>query len=217
MLAPSDTVGNPVDGSASGYRRELDRATRTNDYLRVFFSVVLLGYCVSGPGLLIRFPASFLEGVRLDTLTQFHGYRPAIFALVFLSLSCVVAALARRAFFLFDEAIREDLPPDSPPDRRERYVRNLQPSPFPFVLSGHALVDGAIFFVTLVAYSFWVLLLVEMIPTGMGTHQVVGIVLGAYGLFGTLIVVIPVWIGLLRRRRQMLGRPVSAAGSKPTG
>ena len=95
MLVPSDTVPGPVDGSASGYRRELDRATRTNDYLRVFFSVVLLGYCVSGPGLLIRFPSSFLEGVRLDTLTQFHGYRPAIFALVFLSLSCVIAALAR--------------------------------------------------------------------------------------------------------------------------
>ncbi len=215
MLVPSDTVPGPVDGSASGYRRELDRATRTNDYLRVFFSVVLLGYCVSGPGLLIRFPSSFLEGVRLDTLTQFHGYRPAIFALVFLSLSCVIAALAHRAFFLFDEAIREDLPSDSPPALRERYVRNLQPSPFPFVLSGHAFVDGAIFFVTLVAYSFWVLLLVEMIPTGLGTHQVVGIVLGAYGLFGTLIVVVPVWIGLLRRRRQMLERPVSAAGSKP--
>lgn len=217
MVAPSGTVGTPVDGSVSGYRRELDRAIRTNDYLRVFFSVVLLGYCVFGPGLLIRFPASFLGGVRLDTLTQFHGYRPAIFALVFLSLSCVIAALARRAFFLFEETLREDLPPDSPPALRERYVRNLQPSPFPFVLSGHAVVDGAIFFVTLVAYSFWAVLLVEMIPIGMGTHQVVGIVLGSYGLFGTLIVVVPVWAGLLRRRRQILERPVSAADAEPTG
>ena len=51
----------------SGYRWELDRAIRTNNYLRVFFSTGLLIYCGFGPGLLIRFPVS-IGGVTLETI-----------------------------------------------------------------------------------------------------------------------------------------------------
>ena len=35
----------------SGYRWELDRDIRTNNYMRVFFSTAVLGYCSFGPGL----------------------------------------------------------------------------------------------------------------------------------------------------------------------
>lgn len=184
----------------SGYRWELDRAIRTNNYLRVFFSTMVLGYCAFGPGLLIRFPTA-VSGVRLSTVTQFYAFRPVIFSLVFVALCCVLAALARKSQFLFEEAFYEDTGDDTTAERRTQYLDNLMPSPFPFVLSGNLLVDAAIFFVTLVAYSFWVVLLVETIPEVMGTHQVIGIVLGSYGLFGGLIITASIWVGLARRAR----------------
>jgi hypothetical protein len=187
----------------SGYRWELDRAIRTNNYLRVFFSTAVLGYCAFGPGLLIRFPTA-VSGVRLGTVTQFYAFRPVIFSLVFVAFCCVLAALARRAHFLFEEAFYEDVEDDTPADKQKQYITTLRPSPLPFVLSGNLLVDAAIFFVTLVAYSFWVILLVETIPEVMGTHQVIGIVLGSYGLFGGLIIVAAIWAGLARRARRLL-------------
>lgn len=186
----------------TGYRWELDRAIRTNNYLRVFFSTGLLIYCGFGPGLLIRFPVP-VGGVTLDAVSKFYAFRPVIFALLFVALACVLAALARRAQLLFERALDEDT--GQSPEERRRYVADLKPPAFPFVLSGHTMVDLAIAVASLVSYAFWVILLVETIPMGMAVYQTVGIVLGCYGLSGGLIVTAFVWFGLARRSRALAG------------
>ena len=48
MSVPND-MADVADGAIkSGYRWELDRAIRTNSYLRVFFSVILLTFAAFG-------------------------------------------------------------------------------------------------------------------------------------------------------------------------
>jgi hypothetical protein len=192
----------------SGYRWELDRAIRTNNYLRVFFSTGLLIYCGFGPGLLIRFPVS-VGGVTVDAVAKFYAFRPVIFALLFVALASVLAALARRALLLFERALDEDT--GQSPEERRRYIADLKPATLPFVLSGHMMVDLSIGVVALVAYGFWVVLLVEIIPIGMMAYQTAGIVLGCYGLAGSLIVIGFVWFGLARRVRRL----ERAAGVSP--
>ncbi len=202
MSVPPSLAQTAGAAIRNGYRWELDRAVRANAYLRVFFSVMLLVYCSFGPGLLMRFPVS-IGGVQLETVSRFYAYRPVVFALVFVALVCVLAALARRSLDLFAAALAEDTVCGQEPVNRELYVRNLTPSPFPFVLSGSLMVDVAVFVIALLAYCFWVVLLVETIPLGMMSYEVVGVVLGAYGLFAGLIVTGFIWGGLARRDRAL--------------
>ncbi|MFO7675291.1 MAG: hypothetical protein R6X12_03105 [bacterium] len=194
---PPAEEGPPPAPAPGILTARIAEAARTTSYLRVLFSVALLVYAAFGPGLLIRFPF-FLEGARISAIAWFHGFRPAIFALVFVSLIGVLAALARRALLLFEEQVLGDCPGD-----RVRYIRNLAPSPFPFVLSGNVQVDVAVFVIIAVAYCFWAFLLVEAVPAGMGNPQIAGVVLGTYGLLGGLIVLIAVWSGLSRRLRRL--------------
>ncbi len=181
----------------SGYRWELDRALRTNAYLRVFFSCALLLYCAFGPGILIRFPLT-AEQPQAEPLVHFYAFRPAIFALVFAALACVLAALAQRGQVLFEAVLAADKPSEP-----TGYLRYLSPSPFPFVLSGNLVVDLIVFAVALAAYAFWVVLLVETTPPVLQAYQIAGVVLGSYGLFATVIVVTYVWANLVRRRRRV--------------
>jgi hypothetical protein len=216
MSVPPDLSETVAAAIKSGYRWELDRAMRTNSYLRVFFSVIMLAYCGFGPGVLMRFPLS-VGGVRIDPVTQFYAFRPVIFALVFVSLVCVLAALARRAHVLFQAAQIEDLDAGRSAEERRKYVRNLRPSSFPFVLSGSVLVDVLVFVVALAVYAFWVVLLVETVPQGLSGHQVAGIVLGSYGLFAAIIVFTTVWSGLLMRsKRSRSGQDSVTAPPAPT-
>ncbi len=192
----------------NGYRWELDRTMRANAYLRVFFSVILLVFSGFGPGLLMRFPVS-IGGVRLDTVSLFYAYRPVIFALIFMALVCVLAALSRRAFVLFGAALEEDIEDGETPEGRRRYIRHLKPSSYPFVLSGNLAVDSVISAVVLVAYCFWIVVLVETIPLGMLSYQTVGIILGAYGFFGAVIIMVFIWAGLAARGRRLLAAPAA--------
>lgn len=186
-----------MEQPGSSYRWELDRTLRTNAYLRVFFSCALLLYCAFGPGILIRFPLT-AEQPQAEPLVHFYAFRPAIFALVFAALACVLAALAQRGQALFEAVLAVDKPRE-PMD----YLRHLSPSPFPFVLSGNLVVDFIVFTVALAAYVFWVVLLVETTPPTLQAYQIAGIVLGSYGLFATVIVVMYVWANLVRRRRRL--------------
>jgi len=198
---PADQLPSAV----SGYRRELARAARQTGYLRVFFSVLLLLYAGLGPGLLGRFPGS-AGGVGFDPVSRFYAFRPALFALGFVAVACVLAALARRAADLFALGLAEDESERTASAERERYIRHLHPSPLPFVLSGQLLVDLLVLVVALGAFAFWVLLLVETIPAGLGGYRVAGVVLGAYGAFSTVIIFAFVWFGLAERRRRLRRR-----------
>jgi hypothetical protein len=213
MSVPHDLSETVAAAIKSGYRWELDRAMRTNSYLRVFFSVIMLVYCGFGPGVLMRFPVS-VGGVRIDPVTQFYAFRPVIFALVFVSLVCVLAALSRRAHVLFEAALVEDLDTERSAERRRKYIQNLRPSMFPFVLSGSTLVDVLIFVVALAVYAFWVVLLVETVPQGLGGHQVAGIVLGSYGLFAAIIIFSTIWSGLLMRSKKPEGQGHAAPAAQ---
>jgi hypothetical protein len=216
MSVPPDLSETVAAAIKSGYRWELDRAMRTDSYLRVFFSVIMLAYCAFGPGVLMRFPLS-VGGVRIDPVAQFYAFRPVIFSLVFVSLVCVLAALARRALVLFEAALAEDLETEHSPEQRRKYIQNLRPSTFPFVLSGNVLIDLLIFVVALAVYAFWVVLLVETVPQGLGGHQVAGIVLGSYGLFAAVIIFGTIWSGLLlKSKRLKTGKDSSAAAPAPT-
>jgi hypothetical protein len=197
MAVPPDPTETGAPVVRSCYRWELDRAMRANAYLRVFFSCILLLYCGFGPGILIRFPLAGGEP-RLEPLSMFYAFRPAIFALVFAALACVLAALAQRGHELFDAAVGEDRPA-----RPEQYLRHLRPSSFPFVLAGSLIVDGVVFFICLAAYAFWIVLLVETTPVVMQGYQIVGVILGSYGLFSAVIVIGFVWAGLVRRGRKL--------------
>jgi hypothetical protein len=193
-------------GSSASFREELTRAVRFNAYLRILFSTALLAYAVFGPGLLLRFPVAG-GNVNLEPLAQFYAFRPVIFALLFIALVSVLAALTRRAVELFEAKVTEELGVSMPAHDRESYVRHFHPSTFPFVLSGQMPIDIPIFIVALVAYSLWTILLVETTPAGMGAHEVVGIILGSYGLFASLIAVALVWADAARRVRAIRNRP----------
>jgi hypothetical protein len=183
-----------------GYRWELDRSVRANGYLRVFFSALVLLYACFGPALLLRFTLSSTE-LRPETVVRFYAFRPVLFALLFSALVCVLGALAQRAHVLFEAALAEDTGSDAA--RRQQYIKHLAPSPNPFVLSGNLSVDFLILLVALGAYSLWVVLLVETIPRALSVYQNVGIVLGSYGLFTSVIVIGFVWAGLARRGRRL--------------
>jgi hypothetical protein len=149
--------------------------------------------------------------VRFEAVSQFFAFRPVIFALLLVAFISVLAALAHRAAELFAVKATIDIDAASPASERESYFRHFQPSPFPFVLSGNAVIDVIIFAIALVAYSLWVLLLVETMPSGMGAHEVVGVVLGSYGLFATLMIVSLVWNRASRRARAVRTQLVPAA------
>jgi hypothetical protein len=202
MSVPDEPLEKAV-ALKSGYRWQLDRAISANTYLRVFFSTLLLLYAVFGPGVLLRFPASG-GGVGFEPVSRFYAFRPVLYALMFVVLVCVLAALAKRALDLFEATLAVDTTEATGVSERDRYIRRLKPSPLPLVLSGHGLVDLLILGAILVAYSFWIVLLVETIPPGMGGYAVAGIVLGSYGLFGAMIVCLWVWLALTARGRRLL-------------
>lgn len=206
MSLPPDAAAEPA---GNGYRWELDRALRANAYLRVFFSSAVLLYCAFGPGLLIRFPLT-AEQPQAESLLHFYAFRPAIFALVFAALACVLSALAQKGRELFEAALEADSP-----NRPADYLRVLTPSPFPFVLSGNLLVDTIVFAVALAAYAFWVLLLVETTPPVLQSYQVAGVVLGSYGLFSAIIVIGYVWFHLARRQRRFAAKAQANCPSRP--
>ncbi|MEO0085069.1 MAG: hypothetical protein ABIK37_00375 [candidate division WOR-3 bacterium] len=188
-----------------GYRLGIERAIRANSYLRVFFSALLLLYAGFGPCLLFRFPGGS-GSAGMDAVTRFYAFRPVLFALVFAALVCVLAALARRAAELFAIALAEDTDETTRPAERERYIGHLFPSPLPFALAGQPAIDLPVLLVVLAAYSFWVIMLVDTIPAGLGGFRVAGIVLGSYGLFATVIAFAFVWFGLTERRRGLRRR-----------
>ena len=193
----------------AGIREHLGRAARATFYLRILFSLALLVHAGFGPGLLLRFPLT--DSNAVEPVAQFYAYRPVIYALLLVTLVSVLAALCRRAVRLFEAEwgllgplpLAED--PASPVanDRSERYLRLLRPSPTPFVLSGHIAVDLVIFGAALLAYSFWIVLLAETTPPNMSGYQVVGIVLGSYGLFASVIITGLVWFDSARRLRRL--------------
>ena len=193
-----------TEGSG-GFREQLGRAARATFYLRVLFSGALLIHAGFGPGLLLRFPLTGSGSV--EPIALFYAYRPVIYALLLVALVAVLAALCRRAARLFEAewdlldplSLAEDTANPAADDRRERYLRLLRPSPTPFVLSGHVAVDFVIFGAALLAYSFWIVILVETTPINLSGYQVAGIVLGSYGLFAAVIVTGLVWFSAARR------------------
>ncbi len=199
---------------AGGYREHLSRAARVNFYLRILFSLFALIHAGFGPGLLLRFPASGGDSlVAIEPLAQFYAFRPVIYALLFIALVCVLAALCSRAIILFEAEFAEDASASDSAAERSRYLRLLQPSPTPFVLSGNITVDLTIFSAALLAYSFWVVVMAETAPPALTGYQAVGIVLGSYGLFAALIIVGLVWRSAARRLRRLCrsSNPVSDA------
>ncbi len=195
------------DRAAGGYREHLSRAARVNFYLRVLFSVFTLIYTGFGPGLLLRFPAS--GGFDIEPLAQFYAFRPVIYALLFIALVCVLAALCGRATILFEAEFAEDSRASDSVEERGRYLRLLRPSPTPFVLSGNVAVDLAVFVAALLAYSFWVVVMAETAPPAVTGYRAAGIVLGSYGLFAALIIMGLSWFSAARRLRRL------ARGSRP--
>jgi hypothetical protein len=180
-----------------GFREQLGRAARATFYLRVLFSLALMVHAGFGPGLLLRFPLTGSSSV--EPVAQFYAFRPVIYALLFVALVCVLAALCWRAIGLFEAEFAADTAQPDSAGTRERYLRLLRPSPTPFVLSGNIAVDLVIFGAGLLAYSFWIVILAETTPTTMSGYQVAGIVLGSYGLFAALIITGLVWFNSARR------------------
>jgi hypothetical protein len=138
MPIPEETAGRGLQ--AGEYREQLGRAARATFYLRVLFSTFLLIHAGFGPGLLLRFPVTSV-GVTIEPLAQFYAFRPVIYALLFVALVCVLAALCRRATGLFEAEFAEDTGPADPGAEQKRYLKLLRPSPTPFVLSGNIAVD----------------------------------------------------------------------------
>jgi|WetSurMetagenome_2_1015567.scaffolds.fasta_scaffold256828_1 hypothetical protein len=194
MSVPSESAGD-------AYREHLGRAVRATFYLRVLFSLALLIHAGFGPGLLLRFPLTGSNSI--EPVVQFYAFRPVIYALLLVALVAVLAALCRRAVGLFEAEFAEDTMHPVAADRRERYLRLLRPSPIPFVLSGHVAVDFVIFLASLLAYSFWIVILAETTPANLSGYQVAGIVLGSYGLFASLIITGLVWFNTARRLRRL--------------
>lgn len=199
-----------------GYRLGIERAIRINSYLRVFFSALCVLYAGFGPCLLFRFPGG-AGSSGIDAATRFYAFRPVLFALVFAALACVLAALARRAAELFAVALAEDTDEATRPAERDRYIRQLFPSPLPFAISGQVAIDLPILLVVIGAYSFWVVMLVDTVPAGLGGFRVAGMVLGSYGLFATVIAFAFVWFGLAERRRGLRRRVEPPQPQPPAG
>jgi hypothetical protein len=199
----------------TGFRWQLDRAIQANAYLRVFFSALLLVYATFGPAVLLRFPTS-AGGVGFDSASRFYAYRPVLFALAFAALFAVLAILCRRGYELFEAALFADTTETTTASERDRYIRLLLPSAQPFVLSGQRTVDLLILVMVLVAYSFWVLFLVQTIPPGMGGYGVAGIVLGSYGLFTALFATALTW-AWVGSRAGRLRRSVQPQHQQPPG
>jgi hypothetical protein len=200
MPVPLESAGGE---HAGGYHEHLGHAARTTFYLRVLFSMFLLIHAGFGPGLLLRFPVAGV-GATIEPLAQFYAFRPVIYALLFVALVCVLAALCRRAMGLFEAEFAEDIGPANPGGDQNRYLRLLRPSPTPFVLSGNIAVDLTIFVAALFAYSFWVVILAQTAPPDMVGYQVGGIVLGSYGLFAALIITGLVWFSSARGLRRLV-------------
>jgi hypothetical protein len=182
--------------AASAYREELGRLGRVTLYLRVVFSVLMLSFAAFGPGILLRFPFAGAP-LALGPMNRFFAFRPGIFALLFVALACVLAALVRRALAIFRELVRLDCRNGE----RGDYIRFLRPPLFPFVLSGNTVIDTLVFVVMLAAYGFWVVVLVETTPVVLLGYQTAGVVLGSYGLFAAAIVTAYVWFDARRRSR----------------
>ena len=202
MPVPVENAGGGQH--AGGYREHLSRAARVNFYLRVLFSLFTLIHTGFGPGLLLRFPASG-GYVVIEPLAQFYAFRPVIYALLFIALVCVLAALCRRATILFEAEFAEDASVSDSTEERGRYLRLFRPSPTPFVLSSNIAVDLTIFVAALLAYSFWVVVLAETAPPGLTGYQAAGIVLGSYGLFAALIIMGLSWFSAARRLHRLAG------------
>lgn len=191
----------PVSADAA-FREHLGRAARATFYLRILFSLALLGLAGFGPGLLLRFPLS--GSSSFEPVAQFYAVRPVIYVLLLVALVCVLAALCRRAIGLFEAEFVEDEACPGTSVERERYLRLLRPSPSPFVLSGNVAIDLIIFGVALLAYSFWVVILAETAPPDISGHQATSITLGSYGLFASVILTGVVWIGSTRRLKRLV-------------
>jgi hypothetical protein len=213
MPVPSDPAG---ERRPAGFRESLGRASRATFYLRVGFSVLFLVYAGFGPGLLFRTVATGAN-VGYEPLARFYSFRPVIYALLFVAFACVLATLARRAVDLFAVEFGEDVGFGAANSDRDRYLHYLKPSPLPFVLSGNTPIDLMIMLVALVGYSFWVVVLAESAPAGIGGYQIAGIVLGSYGLFAVLIITGLVWFGSARRIRAISRPGKAAATSGDTG
>ena len=190
-----------TQSASHAFREHLGRAARATFYLRILFSLLLLVVAGFGPGLLLRLPLT--GSVTTAPVAQFYAARTVIYALLLVTLVCVLAVLCRRAVGLFEAEFIEDTARSAPGDERERYFRLLRPSPSPFVLSGNVAVDLIIFGAALIAYSFWVVFLVETAPPDLSGHQAAGITLGSYGLFASLIITGVVWVGSARRLRRL--------------
>ncbi len=203
------TMSVPGESSGGGFREQLGRAARATFYLRILFSLALLVHAGFGPGLLLRFPLTVSSSI--EPIALFYAYRPVIYALLLVALVAVLAALCRRASSLFEAewsmvgplSLTDDAAQTAAAGERERYLRLLRPSPSPFLLSGHIVVDLVIFGAALLAYSFWVVMLAATTPRNLSGHQVAGIVLGSYGLFASLIITGFVWFGSARRLRRL--------------
>jgi len=194
MSAPAENPGN-------GFREHLGRVARATFYLREFFSLALLIHAGFGPGLLLRFPLA--SSIAVEPLAQFYAIRPVIYALVLVTLVCVLAALCHRAAGLFEAEFAEDAKRSIAGDERGRYLKLLRPSPAPFVLSGNIAIDLVIFAAALAAYSFWVVMLADTTPADLMGRQVGGIILGSYGLFAALIITGFVWFSTARRLNRL--------------
>jgi hypothetical protein len=199
----------PTESSGGGFREQLGRAARATFYLRILFSLALLAHAGFGPGLLLRFPLTVSSS--MEPIALFYAYRPVIYALLLVALVAVLAALCRRAIGLFEAewglvgplSPGEDAAHSTAACERAHYLRLLRPSPSPFLLSGHIVVDLVIFGAALLAYSFWIVMLAETTPRNMSGYQVAGIVLGSYGLFASLIISGFVWFSAARRLRRL--------------
>jgi len=198
MLKP---MSAPAENPGNGFREHLGRAARATFYLRVLFSLALLVHAGFGPGLLLRFPLA--GSIAIEPLAQFYAIRPVIYALVLVTLVCVLAALCHRAAGLFEAEFAEDVKHSAATAERGRYFKLLRPSPTPFVLSGNVAMDLVIFAAALAAYSFWVVMLAETTPADLTGRQVGGIILGSYGLFAALITTGLVWFNTARRLKRL--------------
>lgn len=194
-------------GLSPAQREEMSRLGRVTLYLRVAFSMLMLLFAGFGPGLLLRFPFTGTN-LMMGPMSQYYAFRPVIFALLFVALGCVLAALTRRSVVLFRLQVASAA--DGP--ARQAYAGFLRPPAFPFVLSGSTFVDILVFIIVLAAYSFWVVVLVETTPVVLAGYQTAGIVLGSYGLFANLIVMVFIWLAARR-----LIRAAISAGTAGTG
>lgn len=189
-------------------REEISRLVRATLYLRVAFSFLMLTFAGFGPGLLLRFPFTGTN-MTMGPMRQYYAFRPVIFALLFVALGCVLAALTRRSVELFRVLVR----PDADNAARQVNSRYLRPPEFPFVLSGSTFVDILVFIIVLAAYSFWVVVLVETTPLVFVGYQSAGIVLGSYGLFATVIVMAFIWLAARRRIRAAISAGTTGTGT----